>query len=66
MDRSKIESIEETIYRYIEEIKQGSYKFSIEHYKAIALCNLTDEELLQSKLTNMLSYIISSLNDLFK
>ena len=66
MDRSKIESIEETIYRYIEEIKQSTYKFNLEHYKAITLCNLTDEELLQSKLTNMLSYIISTLKDTFK
>jgi hypothetical protein len=57
----KIDSIEELIFRYIEEIKQANYKFTIEHYKQISLCNLTDEELLQSKITNMLSFIIHSL-----
>lgn len=58
VDRSKIDTIEELIYRYIEDIKQNNYKFSIEHFKCIHNNSLSDEELLQSKITNMLNFII--------
>lgn len=57
VDRAKIDSIEESLLRVIDQIKQGS-RYSLDQFRELSTQTLSGEELLQSKITNMLSYII--------
>ena len=59
VDRQKIESIEKTLQRYIDQIKQGSFKFSQDAFHSLE--ELTGEELLNSKITNRVNFILNHL-----
>ena len=56
VDRSKIELIEKTLQRAVEEVKGGRLTVSREVLEEAA--ELTGEELLHSKITNKLSFIL--------
>jgi hypothetical protein len=59
VDRVKIDTIEESLLRVIEQIKQGA-RYCLDPFRELISQTLSGEELLQSKITNMLSYIIHS------